>query len=126
MRTEILPFRPVAGHFFRNLWYLRFFMLLFAAALMISSGVLLLAEGSQLDAGSGGSALCVRALGVTVEGVLLGGSQGYVPVTALGKAVTLFNSLLGYALLGILIWVIEQSLSGHRLTKSKYLVFPRE
>ena len=126
MRTEILPFGPVVGHFIRNLWYLRFFLLLFTAALLASSGVLYLAEGPHLAAHAGDSALWLRALGVTLEGVFLGGSPGYVPLSATGRAASIFNSLLGYVLLGILIWVVEQSLSGHKLTKSRYLLFPRE
>lgn len=120
MRSGILPFRPVLRDFLRNLWVLRLFIFLMAVALLISSLALALAEGSQLA--SGGTILNAwgRALGLSLN--VFG--QTYLPVTALGKAAQVLNSFVSKLLLGVLLWVIQQSLSGHTLKKSKFILFP--
>jgi hypothetical protein len=124
MRSAILPFWPVLRDFIKNIWYLRLFLLVILITLLASSVILVLAEGQNLDPNGTGINLWGRALGVTFNGLFFGLVTTYTPVTFFGKATEILNSMISYILLGMVIWVIEQSLSDHRLKKSKYLFFP--
>jgi len=126
LESDILPFKPIIRDFIRNLWYLRFIVLLIATVLLVSSGILAFAEGPYLDPQATFFGLWGRAIGVTLEGFSFSASRAYSPVTVIGKIVEILNSFISYIVLGIFIWVVEQSLTGHKLKKSKYLLFPRE
>ena len=126
MQSGILPFRPVLRDFIRNLWVLRFFFFLIALLLLISSGVTAFAEAPQLASGGTLISAWSRAIGVTLNSFLFGFGQGYIPVTVLGKAAQVLNSFISKLLLGVLLWVIQQSLSDHALKKSRYMLFPTE
>lgn len=124
MQSGILPFRPVLRDFIRNLWVLRFFFFLIALLLLASCAVMALAEGPHLASGGTFIGLWSRAIGITLNGFLFGFGQDYVPVTAFGKAAQILNSFISKVLLGVLLWVVQQSLSDHVLKKSKYVLFP--
>ncbi len=124
MWSAILPFWPVLRDFARNIWYLRLFLIILLIVLLASSGVLTLAEGGNLDPNETGGCLWCQALVITLNDVFLGLAVRFTPVTFWGNAAGLVNSFIRYLFLGILIWVIEQSLSDHRLKKAKYLFFP--
>jgi hypothetical protein len=101
MRSCILPFRPVLRDFLRNVWALRSFLL----SIMLMQ-VMCSAAGTRLED---------------------------VPHASRGTWIILFmqgldflRSFLGTLLLGLLIWVVQQSLGGHVLKKSKYLLIPTE
>jgi hypothetical protein len=126
MQSGILPFRPVLRDFIRNLWVLRFFFFLIAVLLLISASSLAFAEGTHLVPGGTFISAWSRAIGITMNNFLFGFGQGYVPVTVLGKAAQILNSFISKLLLGVLLWVVQQSLSDHTLKKSKYMLFPTE
>lgn len=124
MQSAILPFWSVIRDFIKNLWYLRLFFLLIFLTLLASSGVLVFAEGKNIDPNGTFASQWSSAIGITLNGLFLGLVTRYTPVTFIGKAAEILNSMISYILLGMLIWVIEQSLSDHHLKKSKYLFFP--
>lgn len=125
MQSGILPFRPVLRDFIRNLWVLRFFFFLIAVLQLISSALMAFAEGVPASDGSFISFWsCV--IGVILNGFFFGFGQGYVPVTVLGRAAQILNSFLNKLILGVLLWVIQQSLSDHALKKSIFILFPTE
>jgi len=126
MQSGILPFRPVLRDFIRNLWVLRFFFFLIAGLLLISSAGIAFAEGPQFASLGTFINAWGRAIGVTLNGFLFGFGQVYVPVSLLGKAAQVLNSFISKLLLGVLLWVVQQSLSDHTLKKSRYLFFPTE
>jgi hypothetical protein len=120
MWSGILPFRPVLRDLVRNLWVLRFFLLLIGALLLLSCAALAWAEGPQPAAGTSFPEAWVRVLLLTLYG--FDGEPH--PVTPAGKAAVMLNSLIGKVFLGLLLWVIQQSLSDHPLKKSRYGIFP--
>ncbi len=122
MASGILPFRPVLRDFIRNLWVLRLFFFILMVVLLTSSLGLAFAERSQLA--SSGTFLSAWAHAVSVT--LSGFGQTYVPVTIVGRAAQVLNVFVSRLLLGILLWVIQQSLSEHTLKKSKYILFPTD
>lgn len=124
MDSGILPFRPVLRDFIRNLWVLRFFFFLMAVVLLVSCSVMALAEGPRLASGGTFFHAWVRSMYVVLNGFFFGYGQAYAPVTVLGKTAQVLNSFISKLLLGILLWVIQQSLSEHTLKKSKYILFP--
>lgn len=124
MRPAILPFWPILYDFIKNVWYLRFFIVVILVILLASSGILAVAEGTNIDPNGTVSCLWCRSIAITLNDVFFGFETGYSPVTFIGKAADILNTFIGYILLGILIWVVEQSLSEHQLKKSKYLFFP--
>ena len=126
MQSGILPFRPVLRDFIRNLWVLRFFFFLIAGLLLISSAGIAFAEGPQFTSLGTFINAWGRAIGVTLNGFLFGFGQADIPVTLLGKAAQVLNSFISKLLLGVLLWVVQQSLSDHTLKKSRYLFFPTE
>lgn len=126
MQSGILPFWPVLRDFIRNLWVLRFFFFLIAIMLLVSSAVMAWAEGAHLASDGTFISLWGRAVEITVNGFLFGFGQEYVPVTAPGKAAQVLDSFISKLLLGLLLWVVQQSLSDHMLKRSKYMLFPTE
>jgi hypothetical protein len=126
MQSGILPFRPVWRDFIRNLWVLRFFFFLIAVLQLISSALMAFAEG--VPPASDGTLISFwrRVIGVILNGFFFGFGQGYVPVTVLGKTAQILNSFLNKLILGVLLWVIQQSLSDHVLKKSIFILFPTE
>ena len=125
MQSGILPFRPVLRDFIRNLWVLRFFFFLIAVLQLISSALMAFAEGVHFSDGTFIS-FWNRVIGVTLNGFFFGFGQGYVPVTVLGKTAQILNSFINKLILGVLLWVVQQSLSDHALKKSKFMLFPTE
>jgi hypothetical protein len=126
MVSDILPFRPVLRDLIRNLWYLRFFLFLIFLFLLISSIILVIFEGSHLAPQGTFVSRWGIALWITFNGILFNFRQDYTPSTIIGEAMEILNSLISYILLGIMIWVIEQSLTGHKLEKSRYFLFPNK
>jgi hypothetical protein len=124
MRSAILPFWPVLRDFVRNIWYLRLFIIVILITMLASSGILALAEGKNIDPNGTAACLWSRSFTITLNDVFFGLATRYSPVTFFGKAASILNSFIGYILLGVLIWVVEQSLSDHQLKKSRYLIFP--
>jgi hypothetical protein len=126
MQSGILPFRPVLRDFIRNLWVLRFFFLLIAALQLGTSALMACAQGVHPAADGAAIGFWNRIVGVTLDGFFFGFGQGYVPLTALGRTAQILNSFLNKLILGVLLWVVQQSLSGHALKKSKFMLFPTE
>jgi hypothetical protein len=124
VQSAILPFWPVIKDFIINIWHLRLFLLLIFATLILSTGILVATEGKFLvPEGMIGNQICSAIL-FTLNDVLPGSVVAYSPTTLAGKVVRIFNSLIGFVLLGLLLWVIQKSLSDHRLKKAKYLFIP--
>jgi hypothetical protein len=124
MQSAILPFWPVIRDFIRNIWYLRLFIIVIFFIILASSGILVLAEAKNINVNGTAACLWSRSFAITLNDVFFGLAPRYSPITFFGKAVEILNSLIGYILFGVLIWVVEQSLSDHQLKKSKYLFLP--
>ncbi len=120
----ILPFRPIVRHFFTNLWHLRLFLLAIFLLICISSAVFYASERDYILPNKSLSARLKEMFFITMSDVIPVKVAEYSAKTDLGKCMTIINSFCGFLLLGLLIWVIKQSMSGQRLKKSKLLVIP--
>ena len=124
MQSAILPFWPVVKDFFFNIWHLRLFLIVIISTLILSTSILVATEGNTLVPDGPLDAKICRAIRVTLNEVLPGSAEAYSPITAVGRCVRILNSLMGFILLGLLLWVIQESLGDHKLKRARYLFFP--
>ena len=122
----ILPFRAVIKDFISNLWHLRLFFLLIFISILLSTGVLVIFEGKLINPTGELFEQIISSFVIILKDIFSYSVEDYSSTTYISKSVRFFNSLIGYFLLGLLLWVIQESLSNHRLKKSKWLFLPSQ
>jgi len=113
---KIIPLKDVVFDFFVNLWHIRLIIILQFFLILINYFVFLYAEGDFLTNNH-------SALLITIDKVINSGLTDFSPHSDLGKIVYLFNSIYGYFILGIIVWIVQMSISNHKLKDSKFLLF---
>ena len=122
--NTILPFRAIIVDFLNNLWHLRLFLIIIFVIVCTSSAIFYTSENNYILPNEPIKEKLKEMLFIIVSDVAPGKISNYSAKTDLGKCVTVINSFCGFVLLGLLIWVIQQSMSGHNIKKSKFLIIP--
>ena len=120
----ILPFRPVLYELVLNLWHIRLFLVLVFLMLLVSAGGLFLTERDDLRQFVGAGSAAKEALFVTASAVLPVQVSSYHVASGLAKCLLLLDGLCGFVLLGLILWVVQESMSGQQLKRARYLIFP--
>ena len=60
---------------------------------------------------------------ITIGSIVGANISDYMPATAIGKLVTTINSIYGYFLLGLIIWIVQASLSNHKPKSARFILF---
>jgi hypothetical protein len=118
---RILPFTEVMKAILRSFWYLRNTLLVFCAALFLNSLAIFFFESPNCPQLANITPKTYwEALYITVLTAVSTGYKTYAPLTVAGKISIIFDSLLGFILLGLVVWAVQHCFSTVKVRVSKY------
>ncbi len=120
----VLPVGPMLRHFCLNFWHLRSVLLVLLAFLGAANSLLLRCEGPNLAQAAGSRSQLTELFFVTLTALLPVRVSTFEPATTVGRLVLGAEGFCGFVLLGIVLWVVQESMAGQRLKASRYLIFP--
>ena len=120
----ILPFGPIVRDFISNIWHLRSIFLIILLIICISGIEFHIAENRNAFRENSSQLEIRETISIAVGTVLRTRLSEYVAKTSLGKSMIVLISICGFLLLGIFLWIIQSSISGQPLKKSRWLFFP--
>lgn len=122
----VLPLAPIIRHFFLNVWHLRFVLLALIALLVAASFLLLVVEGESILPGAEAASRLKELFFISAAALFPVNVSSFKPATDAGRLLTLVLSSCGYFLLGLVVWLVQTSMTGLRLKVARYCFFPTD
>jgi len=105
---QIIPFKSAFKDLLVNFWHLRAFFLLIIGFILINGIGFHFFEKEHYN--------CTDySIDIIIDNILPTNFSTYIAQTSIGKIILVINSLLGYILLGFILWIIQTSFSDQKL-----------
>ena len=121
---RIMPFKSTISAIFRRLWYLRTFLLLLVVVMLLSAFLLLLFENNQTGTQfvQPVKNYCdALFLTISTACTLSFGNSG--AISTVGRVLLLFDSLVGFVIIGLIVWIIQYCIGENTLVESRGMFF---
>ena len=116
----ILPLKPIIHDLLKNIWHLR--TVLGALELfLVASGIALYVIEELVFGNSAHGALFW--IEISFDDVIPPTLAKEISTSIFSMWVRKLNGLAGYLLLGLIVWVVQRSISGHNLKASRFVFF---
>lgn len=117
---NIIPIRPILRDFGKNISLLREVLFYLFVILTLNGVILYISE--ELIFGSQGRGL-LYWIGAAFDDVMPPETIPKTTISMVGTVLRKLNALIGYIILGLMIWVVEHSVGNQPLRKSRFLFF---
>lgn len=123
LHKQILPLGKILKDLWKNFWHLRTIFLLIIILLLLNSFVFYLVEAKHIESKETQIQKASDIIFITLNNTLPINITNYIPKTRLGKVILILDSLCGFMLLGLVIWIIQVSIKDQIIKESKCLFF---
>jgi len=114
--AQIIPLKNVLKDFAINLWHLRVILGLLIVFIVINYFAFSIAESNNLKETD-------SVFLIILDNILHSNLSNYIPISQLGILISILNSLYGYFILGLIIWIVQASINDQKVKKAKYFIF---
>lgn len=115
----IMPVKPLLRDIFLNIWHLRLIVLIVLIILIISNVLLWTFETKGIESNTIENVSFFNAILISIDTILPSNTTDYAFTSTIGNTFALLNSIIGYIMLGFIIWILQESMKDQPLRKRK-------